>query len=244
MFVRKEDGYPIARNTTMTKELPLIITNPGLAKRMKAVGGSIGSGGKGFCAFAMFMTLLKSYGANYFLGEVRSLSLITHLMMMQLRISAIAVIFFAQILEFVTFDIMPTEEMYAETFAWENEPYSDAADNIGYGSRVFVENTGSMPVYLSAIILKQLLVYGLLKGAPSGRIHSFAQSERNKFFWGGAMAFFDEMFIGIVFCGCIQTSEWNNETKALIFNNAFAVTVGGCAIFGPVILVYILHKLW
>ncbi len=124
-------------------------------------------------------------------------------MMMQLRISAIAVIFFAQILEFVTFDIIPTEEMYEKMFGWENEPYSDAADNIGYGSRVFVENTGSLFVYLSAIVLKQLLIYGLYKGAPSGRIHNFAQLERNKFFWSGAMVFFDEMFIGITFCGCI-----------------------------------------
>ena len=47
------------------------------------------------------------------------------MMLMQLIYSPSCVIFFGKILEFVTFDIIPTEDIYAEVFGWENIPYSD-----------------------------------------------------------------------------------------------------------------------
>lgn len=74
-------------------------------------------------------------------------------MIMQLNYAAAVSIFYSTLFEFVTFDIVPTDEIYAEIFDFESEPYSDEADNIGYGSRLFIENTGSLFVYMVLIAL-------------------------------------------------------------------------------------------
>ena len=63
---------------------------------------------------------------NSILGQVRNLALITHLMMMQLEYSDLQEGFYSQILAFVTFDVIPTDELYETVFIGiENEPYSD-----------------------------------------------------------------------------------------------------------------------
>ena len=151
LFRRISDGKSIENETELAASIPPM-ADPVLAAVAKSVGGSIKSTGQSFCFIAFLFALCMRYGANYILGQVRSLSLITHLMMMQLNIDPVALIFFAQILEYVTFDLVPTEDIYAALFGWTNEPYSEAADNIGYGSRVFIENTGSLLVYFAIIV--------------------------------------------------------------------------------------------
>jgi len=70
--------------------------------------------------------------------------------------------------------MIPTEEIYEYFFGWTNVPYSEAADNIGYGSRVFIENTGSMLIYFLIILVEQLVVALLLKFSCSEKIRNFA----------------------------------------------------------------------
>jgi len=98
------------------------------------------------------LNLVASYSMQQILSQVRSLSMITHLQMMQLNVPPSAIIFFSALFEFVTFDIVPTDDIYQETFAWENTPYSESADNIGYGSRQIIENTGSVPIFMIVIL--------------------------------------------------------------------------------------------
>ena len=66
---------------------------------------------------------------------------------MQLNYAATVAIFFSSVFEFVTFDIVPTDEIYGEIFDFESDPYSEEADRIGYGSRLVIENTGSLLIY-------------------------------------------------------------------------------------------------
>ena len=90
---------------------------------------------------------------NNLLGQVRSLNFITHFMIMQLNYAAAVSVFYSSLFEFITFDVVPTDEIYGNIFEFESDPYSDEADDIGYGSRIFIENTGSLLVYLIVIAL-------------------------------------------------------------------------------------------
>ena len=47
---------------------------------------------------------------------MRSLALITHFMMMQLMVPQNAASFYAGLFEFVTFDIIPTDDIYDKLF--------------------------------------------------------------------------------------------------------------------------------
>ena len=88
------------------------------------------------------------------------------MMLMQLVYAPVCVIFFGKILEFVTFDVIPTEEIYAEIFAWENVPYSEQADAVGYSSRYIIECSGSIPIFIFVITFTQLLYALLAKIVP------------------------------------------------------------------------------
>ena len=58
---------------------------------------------------------------------------------------------------------MPTDDIYGEIFDFDSDPYSEEADNIGYGSRLFTENTGSLLVYIVIVALQVSLAQAILK---------------------------------------------------------------------------------
>lgn len=83
-------------------------------------------------------------------------------MLMKLLFPPVTVTFFAGLFEYVTFDIIPTEDIYKFVFGWPNEAYSKEAEEIGYASRYFIENAGSIPLYIAIDIFLQT-VYALAK---------------------------------------------------------------------------------
>ena len=85
---------------------------------------------------------------NGVLNQVISLSLITHLMMMQLDYPQSTMIFFSKVFEFVTFDLIPTDQIYVEIFKWVNIPFSKMAEVVGYPSHFLIENGGSITIFI------------------------------------------------------------------------------------------------
>ena len=100
---------------------------------------------------------------NSLLGQVRSLQFITHLMMMQLNYAAGVSYFYSFLFEFVTYDVVPSDDVYAELFDFDSDPFSEQAANIGYSSRYTIENTGSLLISIFVLGLRQLLLFGVLK---------------------------------------------------------------------------------
>ena len=93
------------------------------------------------------------------LGAVRYLQMITHFMMMQIVLSETAVLFYAQIIEFAVFDIVPTQYIYPLLFFFKSDSaFSEEAEAIGYASRYFIINTGSVTIFILAKALLHLLI--------------------------------------------------------------------------------------
>ena len=145
------------------------------------------------------MRQFKNFSVQNLLGQVRSLNYITHYMIMQLNYAAAVSIFYSTLFEFVTFDIVPTDEIYAEIFDFDSEPYSEEADNIGYGSRLFIENTGSLFIYAILIALKLLLVNAIIKFCSKHKklkkVKKWAKRSKSGFLWAGAIEFQDELYL-------------------------------------------------
>lgn len=99
------------------------------------------------------LNLLASHQLNKLLSQVRNLGLVTHFMLMKLMFPPITVVFFSGLFEYVTFDLIPTEDLYAYLFGWTNVAYSEEAESIGYPSRFFIENAGSIPLYIAIDIV-------------------------------------------------------------------------------------------
>ena len=108
-------------------------------------------------------------------------------MLMKLVFPPVTVVFFAGLFEFVTFDLIPTKEIYEKIFGWPNVAYSDEAENIGYASRYFIENAGSIPLYI-AIDLTLQLIYAVAKLTifrTGGRVRNLIEKKQESFFWAG-----------------------------------------------------------
>ena len=88
--------------------------------------------GTGTVIFTILLRQFYKFSFNSLLGNVRNLQFVTHLMMMQLVFTASVSYFYSILFEFVTYDYIPTDDIYGAMFDFDSEPYSDEADLIGY----------------------------------------------------------------------------------------------------------------
>ena len=87
-------------------------------------------------------------------------------MMMRMTNPDSTALFFEALFGFVSFDLLPTDEIYGEMFKFNSEPYSDEADEIGYGSLLIIENSGSISILLLVNLLQQLIFWALARALP------------------------------------------------------------------------------
>lgn len=148
--------------------------------------------------------VLFGFSMNSILGQVRSLSIITHMMTMQLNYPGTSVIFYSKIFEFVTFDLVFTffpklDELNEEWFGGVNESYTSEAEAIGYESRYLMTNLGSIPICLVIVLILQTLYSAIEKCTKVGKVHDFAAKKVNGFKWGGLNDVFNEIYIALSF---------------------------------------------
>ena len=183
-------------------------TDKSIADSFKVIGELLGKFGRGSLLAVAILNFAFNFGMNNFLSIVRNLSVITHLMMMQLDYPATVVLFFSGLFGFVTFDVFQPDFIYAYVFGWENVPYSDQADEIGYGSRYLIENSGSITLFIVLITFMQSFYTFVAKITSKGcSANNFVQDKRDEFFWGGFNDFYNETYLTLSYCACINTSS-------------------------------------
>ena len=124
LFIRQKDGYAINEGTKLEQDLVVQI-DKSLGETIDGLGNSMGYVGKGQLIILFLLSSFLSYGLSKIFGQVRSMSLVTHMMMMQLNFSAVTNTFFSKLFEYVTYDIVPTEQIYSTLFNWENNAFTD-----------------------------------------------------------------------------------------------------------------------
>ena len=153
LFVRASDGEEIASASQVTKIVPKM-SNKTLSLVAEEIATIMSSTGSSSLVIAGILSYFGNFSASHLLSEVRNLSFISHFMMMQLVYPPLSVAFYAILFNFLTFDILPTDNIYVNVFGWENVPYSDNADAIGYPSRFLIENSGSITIFILLLILQ------------------------------------------------------------------------------------------
>ena len=140
------------------------------------------------------LVIVKFSVLNKILSQIRSLSIITHMMLIQIELPGIVMIFYSYILDIVKFDIMETVFAFDALVAWifelPDEPVDEAAESLGYGSHFLITNMSALLVFF--IIL--LCLYGMFRafyelfsrvGCPEGRAMKFAKEWTDNFKWNG-----------------------------------------------------------
>ena len=191
----------------------------------------------------MVLCFFMSFSMQKLLGQVRSLQLIVHFMMMQIILSELCMIFFRAIIQYVIFDIIPTDYFYPLIFFFQNDSaYSEQAETLGYVSRYLIINTGSITIFIIANILLQIFLKCLTKIYKKGRIHNFSQKKLASLQWAGCIDFFDDIYMNMSISFMINISMPNMDNASEIGNNTFALVMGACLLFIPMILSYKLCK--
>ena len=100
---------------------------------------------------------------NQLLSQIRSLSLVTHMLLLPVKIPAIAIIFYEKIFEIVKFNILESvfrlDKLLAMIFELDGTPISQDASDLGYDSRYIIINFGSIMVYCTIIAILCLFFY-------------------------------------------------------------------------------------
>lgn len=241
-FKRLSDGRPIPDNTQIQRHLPQQL-NIRKAQTIQMIAETIQRSGQGSIILSLFVQQFVAFSMNNLLSQVRNLAIITHLMIMQLNYAASASYFFSFLFEFVTYAIIPTDDIYGSIFGFESDPLSEQADNIGYGSRFVIENTGSLLIYLFVIAFLQLIFLLIVKKLERfKRLNKWAKRKRKNFFWAGAIDFFNEMFLCVAFSLGINYSHFVFSSVSESINNLFAIALTGAVVILSPMIVFKLYK--
>ena len=95
-----------------------------LAETIAGLGENLTGVGKTGLWITTVLIFLLNFQMNSFLSQVRSLSIITHMLIVPVRYSAAISTFFSVVFEFVTFEIVPSGIFLDPTFTLDDAIYS------------------------------------------------------------------------------------------------------------------------
>ena len=156
-------------------------------------------------------------------------------------------IFYGYILDIVIFDIAEVVFRFDLVVEWlfglpENDPVSESADSLGYGSHFIITNLAALLVtfvILVCIYCILLLFYEFLYliGMRSGRVFSFAKEWTRNFKWNGLIAFFNETYFPLCIVVFFNRDALDfTQGWAIIFNSCFAIFCAISLIVVPFII--------
>ena len=156
--------------------------------------------------------------------------------MIKVLLSEACMLFFGQITEYVIFDVIPTEYVYPLIFYFEDDSaYSEEAEKLGYVSRFFIINTGSITIFFILRVLLHVFLWLLTKICKQGKIYNWAQRKLESFQWAGWYDFFDDIYLNIVISVQINTSMLTMSNASEIGNNTFGLFVAISIVVIPII---------
>ena len=142
---------------------------------------------------------------------MRSLSIVCHLLLINIRIPGTVTIFYSVIFEIVQFDLFEDflyfKEFLTLIFDLKDEAISERADELGYGSLFIVSNLGSVIIFFTINILVQLVLYLTVKLVLCNKDSWFSKKARYQldvFKWNGLLEFFNESYLLLSFCVAIN----------------------------------------
>ena len=206
----------------------------------------IAAGGTGALLITGIFQFTFGYGMNSLFSQVRSLSVVTHYNMMMITFPASCIQFFAVIYEYVTYDVIPTDNLYEDRMGLPYKPFSANADKVGYPSTSMIPNLGSVPIFIIITILSMLTWYIIVRMMKNknGCAYRFARRKLDGFFWAGCHDFINETYIAICFAACINYSDYKFSSGIVAFSNIFALFMTAVYVSDPLIIAIKAYRRW
>ena len=153
----------------------------------------------------VIILVLKLSILNQLFSQVRSLSIVTHLMLISMKLPASVMVFYPKIFEIVAFDLFAEHLKFDEFLNWifkfDDVPFEsedDRFEELGYQSHFMISNLSSVFVFLILTIFLQLVYLLIIKCdccENNRRILIFTRKQHGQFKWNGAISFFNEVYL-------------------------------------------------
>jgi len=143
-------------------------------------------------------------------------------MLLGVVVPANASIFLSALFQVAGFDALPTDDMYDFLFDIDEEPISANFDTLGYSTRQFLYNVGSLGLLILFFLPFLAMVY-IFKYMPCETLTKFSAKQRNKIFFNDLFSFLLESYMMLAVCVCVNLTNmtWMHE----ISQRAFGVNV-------------------
>lgn len=160
-------------------------------------------------------------------------------MLQRLLIPCATMLVFAAIFTFVTFELIPVKYIYPHIlFFEEDSPYSEEANAIGYESRFFILNSGSITIYIILIVVREIFKAILLKCFKRGKIYNYLKRSQSEFWWVGLISFFNETYLTMCFCAGINYSSMSMHDASTIGNNSYQIALSTLLALAPFFIAF------
>ena len=170
----------------------------------------------------LIVLFLKFNLLGHVLAQVRSLSIVTHICLIQVIFPQIVLEFYSKIFAVVSFDLME-EYLYVEDileylFNLNDVAFSKQAEELGYASEFTISNLSSIMILFPATLLIQSICYLVTKLAcccRRNKIITTARAQHDAFIWNGLIAFFNESYILLCFCAVFNVHAARKDADSL-----------------------------
>ena len=189
------------------------------------------------------------------LSQVRSLSIIVHLLLIDVRIPATVSIFYQKIFEIVKFDLFEDYLYFGDflsyVFDLDDQALSKRAGDLGYESHYIVTNLGSVLIFFILTVLIQIVFYMIAKSgclAEKNKLKVFAKKQNQNFVWNGLLDFLNQSYLLLCFSVALNAKEAYTSfelqfsTWQLGVNSLFALIACFSILISPIWLTYALNK--
>ena len=198
--------------------------------------------------FAIFILMFfLNFGLQKILVQIRSLNIITHMMVMRLLFPPIVLLVFSIVFDAVSFDLIPTEYVYPEIlhFADDSE-FSPECGQIGYKSNYLIPNSGSISIYIAAGLMIQIfyaILASILKKG-NGKVFNWIKRKQSDFWYSGLVSFFNETYLNLCFCSLINITHLQMDDGSTIGNNIFCLVIITVLFVGPIVYAIAVSQAW
>ena len=128
--------------------------DPTTAEILAGIITAIKSVSNGAMWIMTLLIIVFNYQMNSFITSIKSLTLITHLLILPLQFSGSLDDFLDVFLEFVKFDMLPSDDIWAMILTFDEETGELRVARFGYESKYFLPNSGSMVIFVAISVLK------------------------------------------------------------------------------------------
>jgi len=172
----------------------------------------------------LVLSFILAASLNYLWSMVNGLQLATHMQLFNVKFPANAGFLVSYLVEVSTFDMLPVEAIWYFLELPDRGAYNVNFASSGYEYLHATENLGTSTMLVQVYIISCMMCFVLmLCRKRHAKIEKLYLKFSNFLFWGAALRFIFEGYLGTALCVCIGLTkmEWEEGNFGVEYNNYF-----------------------